>query len=105
MSGGSYNYLCYALDLDDLISKRGDLREMADRLAGLGYAEDAAKETEELLVFLNQWSVRAEVRMKRLSDVWKAIEWWDSSDYGEDDVHEALAKYRGEDGQAPGTTR
>lgn len=105
MSGGSYNYLCYGIDLEDLISKRGDLREMADRLAELGYAEDAAKETEEPLVFLNQWTVRAEVRMKRLADVWKAVEWWDSSDYGEDDVHEALARYRGESGKAPGISR
>lgn len=99
MSGGSYNYLCHAFDLDDLLERRHSLREMADRLAGLGYAEDAAKETEELLVLLNQWCVRAEVRRNRLADVWKAVEWWDSCDSGEDDVREALAKYRGELGQ------
>jgi len=99
MSGGSYNYLCHAFDLDDLLSSRGSLREMADRLAGLGYAEDAAKETEELLILLNQWSVRAEVRRNRLAKVWKAVEWWDSCDSGEDDVREALAAYRGEPGQ------
>lgn len=96
MSGGSYNYLCHAFDLDDLLEKRGSLQEMADRLAGLGYAEDAAKETEELLVLLNQWRVHAEVRRNRLAEVWKAVEWWDSSDCGEDGVREALAKYRGE---------
>jgi hypothetical protein len=98
VSGGSYNYLCHGFDLEDVINKRCDLRAMADRLAGLGYAEDAAKETEELLVLLNQWCVRAEVRMKRLADVWKAVEWWDSSDWGEDEVREALAAYRGEPG-------
>lgn len=99
MSGGSYNYLCHAFDLDDLLEKRGSLREMADRLAGLGYAEDAAKETEELLALLNQWRVRAEVRRNRLAAVWKAVEWLDSGDSGEDDVREALAAYRGEPGQ------
>ncbi|MFJ9038004.1 hypothetical protein ACIRF8_15595 [Streptomyces sp. NPDC102406] len=99
MSGGSYNYLCRAFDLDDLLGARGSLREMADRLAGLGYAEDAAKETEELLVLLNQWAVRAEVRRNRLAPVWKAVEWWDSSDWGEDDVREALAEYRREPGE------
>jgi hypothetical protein len=72
---------------------------MADRLAGLGYAEDAAKETEELLVLLSQWNVRADVRLKRLADVWKAVEWWDSCDWGEEHVREALATYRGEPGQ------
>lgn len=90
MSGGSYNYLCRAFDLDDLLDRRGSLREMADRLAGLGYAEDAAKETEELLVLLNQWGVRAEVRRNRLAEVWKAVEWWDSCDSGPDGVRKAL---------------
>lgn len=99
MSGGSYDHLCHAFDLDDLLGKRGSLREMADRLAGLGYAEDAAKETEELLVLLNQWSVRAEVRRNRLAEVWKAVEWWDSGDRSEGAVREALAAYRGAPGQ------
>lgn len=96
MSGGSYNYLCDSWDIDDLISKRGDLEQMSARLAGLGWAEDAARETEELLVMLRQWEIRAETRIKRLRDVWKAVEWWDSCDYGEDQVREALAEYRGD---------
>lgn len=100
MSGGSYNYLCWARDLEDLNGKRDTLREMADRLAGLGYAQDAAAETEELLVMLQQWEVRATVRAARLAEVWKAVEWWDSCDSGEDDVRGALAAYRGEPGQA-----
>jgi hypothetical protein len=98
VSGGSYNYLgsiCYD-DLGDLLNKRTELREMADRLAGLGYAEDAARETEELLVMLRQWQVRAEVRVRRLLDVWHAVEWWDSSDWSEEQVCKALAAYRSE---------
>ncbi|MFJ2650849.1 hypothetical protein ACIO1C_29540 [Streptomyces sp. NPDC087420] len=94
MSGGSYNYLCWASDLEEINNKRYALREMADRLAGLGYATDAAAETEELLVMLQQWEIRAEVRIKRLSDVWHAVEWWDSADSSEESVREALAKYR-----------
>jgi hypothetical protein len=98
MSGGSYNYLgmiCYD-DLGELLAKDSDLRDMADRLAGLGYAEDAARETEELLTMLRQWRTRAEVRVRRLADVWKAVEWWDSADSSEDGVRKALAKYRDE---------
>ncbi|MGW0905027.1 hypothetical protein [Streptomyces sp. NPDC002853] len=94
MSGGSYNYLFAAADLEDLQARRWDLEEMASRLAGLGYAQDAARETEELLVLYRQWETRASVRLARLSDVWKAVEWWDSHDSSEDRVHEALAKYR-----------
>lgn len=101
MSGGSYDYLCWAQDLEDINGKRYALREMADRLAGLGYARDAAAETEELLVLLQQWEVRAQVRVKRLSDLWRAVEWWDSNDSGEDEVREALAKYRGDTDGAP----
>lgn len=96
MSGGSYNYLgsiCYD-DLAELLTKESDLRDMADRLAGLGYAEDAARETEELLVMLRQWKTRAEVRVRRLATVWHAVEWWDSHDWSEDQVRKALATYR-----------
>jgi hypothetical protein len=100
VSGGSYNYLgliCHD-DLGELLSKRAELREMADRLAGLGWAEDAARETEELLVMLRQWQVRADVRVRRLANLWHAVEWWDSADYSEDRVREALAAYRGDGG-------
>ncbi len=96
MSGGSYNYLCYAQDLEDLQSHRHELEAMATRLAGLGYAQDAARETEELLLLLQQWEVRAAARLQRLTAVWKAVEWWDSCDSGEDGVQAALAKYRGD---------
>ncbi len=94
MSGGSYNYLHEACDLEDLQSKQHDLRDMADRLAALGYAQDAAAETEELLVLFRQWQIRAGVRIKRLEKVWKAVEWWDSHDWSEQRVHEALDEYR-----------
>ncbi|BFP50054.1 hypothetical protein KCMC57_64220 (plasmid) [Kitasatospora sp. CMC57] len=96
MSGGSYDYLCRVMDLGELLAKEHRLEEMADRLAGLGYAEDAAHETQELIVQLRQFKVRADVRVKRLSDLWHAVEWWDSGDTAEKDVRDALAKYRGE---------
>ena len=98
MSGGSYNYLCHK-DERDLLggwSEEEDLRHMADRLAGLGYAEDAARETEELICMLRQSRIRIETRVQRLRDVWKAVEWWDSCDWQEKGVHEALSAYRGE---------
>ncbi|MGN7137247.1 hypothetical protein [Streptomyces pseudogriseolus] len=101
MSGGAYNYLYEACDLEDLQSKQYALREMADRLAGLGYAQDAAAETEELLTLFNQWQVRAHVRLRRLEKVWKAVEWWDSADRTEDAVKAALAEYRNDCGTTP----
>jgi 3-methyladenine DNA glycosylase AlkD len=101
MSGGSYNYLYDVCDLEDLQSKQSSLRDMADRLAGLGYAQDAAAETEELLTLFYQWQTRAGVRIRRLEHTWKAVEWWDSCDSSEDAVKKALAAYRNDHGDTP----
>ncbi|PRX91969.1 hypothetical protein [Allonocardiopsis opalescens] len=101
MSGGSHNYLCWTSDLEELTQKQTALREMADDLAALGYADDAARETEELLVMLRQWQNRAEVRIRRLSEVWRALEWWHSDDINEDAFREALTKYRGDAQRSP----
>lgn len=97
MSGGSYDYLGVSFDLDDLLMKRSQLESMRDRLIGLGYAPDAASETDHLICMLNQWEVLAATRIKRLSPIWFAIEWWDSGDHGEAQVKEAISKYRKED--------
>jgi hypothetical protein len=99
MSGGSYDYL-YAKDADELFNYQRQLNDMIDRLAGLGYAKDAAAETDELLLILRQTLVRVETRMQRLRDVWRAVEMWDSCDGGEDAVKEALSKYREDPAQA-----
>ncbi|MFJ3794948.1 hypothetical protein ACIPSJ_01530 [Streptomyces sp. NPDC090088] len=101
MSGGSYNWLYEIQDLEDLQARQHDLEAMAKRLAGLGYAHDAARETEELLVLFRQWQTRAAVRVSRLADLWQAIEYWDSADRTEDAVHTALATYRADTDDTP----
>jgi hypothetical protein len=93
MSGGSYNYL-HNKELDDLVNISEELERMANRLAGLGYAEDAASESTELLLIIRQFRVRGRAILNRLGPVWKAVEWWDSYDWGEEDLKAALAKYR-----------
>jgi hypothetical protein len=96
VSGGSYNYL-FAKDCDmGLFTMEAEIEQMAERLAGLGYAEDAARETEEVLLIIRQAKVRIETRQERLRNIWHAVEWWDSADSGEDRVQEAIAAYRGE---------
>lgn len=93
MSGGSYNYLCYA-GAEELMSKTSDMQEMADRLAGLGYAQDAANETQHLLLTVREYENRIQAMKERLEGVWKAVEWWDSCDSSEDSLKDALDKYR-----------
>lgn len=98
MSGGSYDYLCYIREHaeGDILTERtqGNLRRMADRLTELGI-EDAAGETEDLIAMIAQFERRVGVRLDRLYDVWRAVEWKDSGDSY--DLPAALAKYRGED--------
>jgi len=93
MSGGSYDYLCFK-QADDLFQMEEKLQAMADRLAALGYAEDAAKETTSVLLQVRQARVRLQARIERLQHVWRAVEWWDSGDTSEDAVKEALEDYR-----------
>ena len=95
MSGGSYNYLCNKDDLADLAMAQDDITAMADRLAALGYAEDAARATVELLLSVRQATVWIETQAKALRGIWEAVEWWDSCDWPESEVKKALADYRG----------
>jgi hypothetical protein len=98
MSGGSYNYL-YSKDAADLFgdgSASVDLQEMADRLAGLSWADDAAADVHDLLAVVRVQKARVDAALRRLSGVLQAVEWWDSHDTSEDGVRQALAEYRGE---------
>jgi len=94
MSGGSFNYLCFANDVEELLAKRSDLEQMAAQLTSFGY-KDAALETESILAYLEHVERQVQARLVRLQDVWKAVEWKCSGDYSLDQVEEAIKKYRG----------
>lgn len=85
MSGGSFNYL-YDRDLVEL---KHTVRQMQGELAALGL-EDAAARTGMILARMDQIeSIQAEMR-----DVWKAVEWLKSGDWGVDFVEEAVRAWR-----------
>jgi hypothetical protein len=92
MSGGSFNYLYGIENLAELGDNHSgpsldDLQAMAEFLAGLGWADAAAGETRE-------WLELAEREIpKRLRDVWHAMEWWRSCDYGEDQARAEVQRY------------
>jgi len=94
MSGGSFNYL-YIADSGNIQEKRADIADMQDKLIEYGYL-DAAKETESLLLLMDSFEVRVEARLKRLSKVWKAVEWECSMDSSREDIEKEIKKYRGE---------
>src|SRR5215212_1916341 len=100
MSGGSYNYLYSALDLEELLAKAEDLERMADRLEGLPEIEfsgagAAGRMTRHLLNMIKLWEFHANITAELLSGVWHDVEWWDSNDYGPDQVREGLRKLLG----------
>lgn len=95
MSGGSFNYLYRAQDLEDLSNHLYELDEMACALAELGYAPDAAQETADLLARIRSANAHAQASTGRLSEVWKAVEWARGGDWPQSAVGEALATYRG----------
>lgn len=91
--GGSYDYL-FAKDARDMINEEDNLERMAERLMGLGYANDAAHETLALLLTIRQYRIYTQSIIQRLSTIWQNVEWWDSGDGGEEGVKLALALYR-----------
>lgn len=93
MNGGSYDYL-YTADIHELLTRMSDVMRMTNRLFKFGYAEDAAKESENLMLILSVARQSIDVHFSNLRDVWKAVEWVDSNDWGEDQLKEVLRKYR-----------
>lgn len=90
MSGGSFNYLCYA-DAGELLSRSEDLASMASELRALGYdARDVAERTESLLKLRQHIADEVEA----LSSVWHAVEWWCSADWSREQVFIAIGEYR-----------
>lgn len=86
MSGGSFDYLYLKDDLPKYA-----LEQMADELdalaaEGVPGAAEAAAETRRYIAPEHAVPIR---------DVWHAVEWWRSSDWGKDDVLEALGEYKG----------
>ena len=93
MSGGSHDYLCYK-DPDELLYHLSMVQKMADDLARLGYAQDAARETNEVIAICHQFDARISARLQRLRPVWLALEWWHSGDMNEDGFKFNLERYR-----------
>ena len=86
MSGGSYNYLCFK-ETTDIVSE--ELEAMATRLKEMGYIE-ISKDTEEIASFF----LTLNEKIERLRDVWHAVEWMDSGDWGPEQAIKELDKYR-----------
>lgn len=94
MSGGSWDYL-YSKDVDELMNGLSTelLQDMADRLNSAGF-EDVAKDTQRLVEYIKSASIRIETLFEVLSPVFKAVEWFDSGDWGKEALNNEVLKYR-----------
>lgn len=91
MSGGSYDYLCFA-DAEDVLGRHRNLRAMADRLDKL--CPEAAAETRAIFDGPGSLYAELEARLTRLTDLWQAVEWRDSGDRGQDQLDKAIEEFR-----------
>ena len=92
MSGGSFNYLCYA-NMPDVIGRTEDMEDMEQRLIELGYT-DIAKDVRRLIEYCKSAENRISVLFEQLENVFHDIEWQSSGDIGKDDLIKTLEKYR-----------
>lgn len=94
MSGGSYDYL-YCQETHKLFEPiyTSYLEDMYERCIELGY-EDVSRDFQRLIQYIKSAYIRVDVLRGNLRDVMKAIEWYDSADYGEDTVKRVIDAYR-----------
>lgn len=87
MSGGSFNYLCY-VDAEEIGQRLGALDDMASALEVV--CPEAAAATREIADHVRG----VQPKIDALKDLWHAVEWWHSSDWGRERVESVVAAYR-----------
>lgn len=94
MSGGSWNYL-FCKDIDELMNGSSTelLQDMVDRLNSAGF-KDVAQDTQRLVEYIKSARIRIETLFEALGPVFKAVEWFDSADWGEEALNNEVLKYR-----------
>lgn len=92
MSGGSFNYLCYA-NMPDVLSRTKDMEEMEQYLIEMGYT-DIAKDVRRLIEYCKSAENRITVLFEQLQGVFRAVEWKVSADIGEETLIKRLEEYR-----------
>lgn len=94
MSGGYYEYLCFK-GPEELMNSFNikNMEKMCDMLLKLGY-DDIARDMQRLIEYCHTAYNRIDVLKEQLNDVMYAIEWYDSGDYGIDNLKKHLEDYR-----------
>ena len=88
MSGGSLSYL-YNKEFPEVCNYIGEMKKVEKELISQGYT-DIARDVRRLIEYCLTAENRISVLFDNLSDVFHAVEWYYSSDYGEKDMLEVL---------------
>lgn len=94
MSGGSFDYLVYK-DPGELVDRTDQLERMTELLESTYPGSRAARDTRLLLEHIKTFrdALYRGPLAGLQSNVWHAIEWWQSCDRTRDDADAAVAKY------------
>ena len=92
MSGGSLSYL-YNKQFPDVCNYIDEMKKVEKELISRGYT-DIARDVRRLIEYCLTAENRISVLSQNLSDVFHAVEWYYSSDYGEKNMLKAFDEYR-----------
>lgn len=92
MSGGSLNYLCYK-EPEELFHYLRELEEVEQELLTRG-AQDIARDVRRLIEYIKSAENRISILSEQLNPIFRAVEWRQSADIGEDSLLKVIEEYR-----------
>lgn len=94
MSGGGFNHFDEIYEFHELVARLHDLREITAELETMPGTQDAALQAQRLINLMDKWTIIGMIMYEDLREVFKAVERRVSSDWDDDQVQAALAKWR-----------
>lgn len=100
MSGGSYDYLCNAVDRGLSTNDLETIKRMRDRLLQLAVERDSDPQHQRGYAYAaarTQWVIEALTAASSWADAmsgaWRAVEWLDSNDWGPEQTDNEIEKW------------
>lgn len=93
MSGGSFEYACFADDLTELLNRADQYARIGEAFETDGY-DDVAAEIASLLDVAKLYDRRVTARLARLRDLARAMEWQHSGDTGPEQTRSEVERWR-----------
>lgn len=92
MSGGSFDYLYQRKARELFVHYQDEIKEMEKMLRKMGF-DVIANDTLEILLLFEMFEKEVDRRVSELSEVWKAVEWYSSGDWGGEKLIKVAKEY------------